>query len=109
VASSGPPYNSNAGFLYYRTDLVDEPPTTWDELKDVGLAAAEEEGIAGFVGQGAQYEGFVVNWLEYFWGAGGELYNEDQTEVLFDPAVATEVTEFEARQRRSATHRASTP
>jgi multiple sugar transport system substrate-binding protein len=88
------PYNSNAGFLFYRTDLVDEPPTTWDELKDVGLAAAEEAGINGFVGQGAQYEGFVVNWLEYFWGAGGELYNEDQSAVEFDPAVATEVTEW---------------
>src|SRR5690606_22320845 len=23
------PYNSNAGLLTYRTDLVDEPPTTW--------------------------------------------------------------------------------
>jgi multiple sugar transport system substrate-binding protein len=77
------PYNSNAGFLYYRTDLVDEPPTTWEELMEVGLQAAEEEGIAAFVGQGARYEGFVVNYLEYFWSAGGELYNEDQTEALF--------------------------
>ena len=79
----GAPYNSNAGFLYYRTDLVDEPPTTWEELKEVGLAAAEEAGIAPFVGQGARYEGFVVNYLEYFWGADGELFNEDATEVLF--------------------------
>jgi multiple sugar transport system substrate-binding protein len=77
------PYNSNAGFLYYRTDLVDEPPTTWEELKEVGLAAAEEAGIAPFVGQGAQYEGMVVNYLEYLWGAGGELLNDEGTEVLF--------------------------
>lgn len=90
------PYNSNAGFLYYRTDLVDEPPTTWDELKEVGLAAAEEAGISPFVGQGAQYEGFTVNWLEYYWGAGGELYNEDQSEVTFDDDIATQATEFMA-------------
>ena len=82
------PYNSNAGFLYYRTDLVDEPPTTWEELKEVGLAAAEEEGIAPYVGQGSRYEGFVVNYLEFFWSAGGELYNEDQTEALFDEGDA---------------------
>lgn len=75
------PYNSNAGFLYYRTDLVDEPPTTWDELKEVGMAAAEEAGIAPFVAQGARYEGFVVNFLEYYWSAGGELFNEDTTAV----------------------------
>jgi multiple sugar transport system substrate-binding protein len=77
------PYNSNAGFLYYRTDLVDEPPTTWEELKEVGLQAAEEEGIAAYVGQGARYEGFVVNFLEYYWSAGGEIFNEDGTEVLW--------------------------
>lgn len=87
----GAPYNSNAGFLYYRTDLVDTPPTTWEELKTVGLEVAEAEGIAGFVGQGARYEGFVVNYLEYFWSAGGELYNDDQTAVLFgeDEAAST--------------------
>lgn len=88
------PYNSNAGFLFYRTDLVDEPPTTWDELMEVGMAAADEAGISPFVGQGAQYEGFVVNWLEYYWSAGGELYNEDQSEVLFDVDTATTVTEW---------------
>lgn len=88
------PYNSNAGFLYYRTDLVDTPPTTWEELCQVGAEAGEAEGIAGFVGQGAQYEGFVVNWLEYYWSAGGELYNEDQSEVLFDVDLAVQATEF---------------
>jgi multiple sugar transport system substrate-binding protein len=77
------PYNSNAGILYYRSDLVDEPPTTWEELCEVGQEAGEEEGIAAFVAQGARYEGFVVNFLEYYWSAGGELYNEDQTEVLW--------------------------
>jgi multiple sugar transport system substrate-binding protein len=90
------PYNSNAGFLYYRSDLVDSPPTTWDELKTVGLQIAEEEGISAFVGQGAQYEGMVVNWLEYYWGAGGELFNEDGTEVLFDDEAALQATNFMA-------------
>ena len=85
------PYNSNAGFLYYRTDLVDDPPTTWDELKEVGMEVAEEEGIAPFVAQGAQYEGMVVNYLEYFWGADGDLLSEDGSEVLFaeDDAAMT--------------------
>ena len=85
------PYNSNAGFLYYRTDLVDTPPTTWEELKEVGMEVAEEEGIAPFVAQGAQYEGMVVNYLEYFWSDGGDLLNEEGTEVLFaeDDAAMT--------------------
>lgn len=78
------PYISGAGFLYYRSDLVDTPPTTWPELMEVGLEVAEEEGdIAPFVGQGAQYEGMVVNYLEYLWSAGGDLFNEDMSEVVF--------------------------
>jgi multiple sugar transport system substrate-binding protein len=95
------PYNSNAGFLYYRTDLVDEPPTTWEELCRMATQLGQQEGIAGFVGQGARYEGFVVNWLEYYWSAGGELYNEDQTEVAFDTDLATQATQFLSQARES--------
>lgn len=90
------PYNSNAGFLYYRTDLVDQPPTTWQELCDIASQVAADEGINGFVGQGARYEGFVVNWLEYYWSGGGDLYNADQSQVTFDVNLATQVTEFMA-------------
>jgi multiple sugar transport system substrate-binding protein len=88
------PYNSNAGFLYYRTDLVDTPPTTWDELCQVAAEVGQSEDIGGLIGQGSKYEGFVVNWLEYYWSAGGELYNDDQSEVLFDTELATQATEF---------------
>jgi multiple sugar transport system substrate-binding protein len=77
------PYSSNGAFLYYRTDLIDEPPTTWDELYETGMAAAEEEGISAYVGQGDQYEGFVVNYLEMFWSAGGELFDDAQENSTF--------------------------
>lgn len=88
------PYNSNAGFLYYRTDLVDEPPTTWDELCEMATEIGQQEGIGGYVGQGSRYEGFVVNWLEVYWSGGGELFNEDQSAVEFDTDLATETTEW---------------
>jgi multiple sugar transport system substrate-binding protein len=95
------PYNSNAGFLYYRTDLVDSPPTTWEELCQVATTVGKKEGIGGLIGQGAKYEGFVVNWLEYYWSAGGELFNEDQSEVAFDVDTATQATEFLAQAKES--------
>ncbi|HZJ06989.1 MAG TPA: ABC transporter substrate-binding protein [Nocardioidaceae bacterium] len=88
------PFNTNAGFLYYRTDLVDEPPTTWEEMCEMAIEIGEQEDIGGYIGQGARYEGFVVNWLELYWSGGGELYNEDQTEVEFDVDIATQATEF---------------
>jgi multiple sugar transport system substrate-binding protein len=90
------PYNTNAGFLYYRTDLVDSPPETWEELCQVATEVGTTEDIGGLIGQGSKYEGFVVNWLEYYWSAGGELYNEDQSEVLFDTELATQATDFMA-------------
>jgi multiple sugar transport system substrate-binding protein len=93
------PYNSNAGFLYYRTDLVDSPPTTWEEMCAIGSAVGKTKGIAGFVGQGARYEGFVVNWLEYYWSGGGEIYNENQSKVTFDIAQANRATQFMAKAR----------
>ncbi len=36
----GAPFNSNTQVLWYRTDLVQEPPATWDEM----IAEAEELG-----------------------------------------------------------------
>ena len=67
------PYTTDAGILYYRSDLVEEPPTTWEELRVVGFRVGAEQGIAPFAADGEQYEGMVVQYLEYFWGAGGEF------------------------------------
>lgn len=84
------PYSSNGGFLYYRTDLVDEAPQTWDEVMEVGIEKADEEGIGGFVGLGDQYEGFVVNYLQLFWSAGGELFDDAQENSTFLEGDAAE-------------------
>jgi multiple sugar transport system substrate-binding protein len=88
------PFNTNAGIFYYRSDLVQEPPQTVEEMCRMATEIGEREDIGGYTGQGAKYEGFVVNWLELYWGAGGEIYNEDQSEVAWDVETATQVTEF---------------
>ncbi|MGH3867374.1 MAG: ABC transporter substrate-binding protein [Pseudonocardiaceae bacterium] len=83
------PYSTDAGILYYRSDLVGKPPTTWEELIDVGRRVGERQGIAPFVADGKQYEGLVLQYLEYFWGLGGEVFGQDGQSVRFqhDPAV----------------------
>jgi multiple sugar transport system substrate-binding protein len=88
------PQRTDAGLLYYRTDLVDQPPTTWDELMKVGLRVGKAHEIAPFVGQGARYEGMVVNFLEYFWGAGGDLFDEGGTKVVFQEDLALKAVGF---------------
>lgn len=75
----GVPWFSDAGLLYYRRDLLEEggfsePPATWGELKDMAGRVKEQAGTRyGFVFQGAEYEGGVVNGCEHIWNAGGRI------------------------------------
>ena len=82
----GIPWFTDAGMMYYRSDLVDEVPENWDELKQVAQQAVQESGTQfGFVFQGSQYEGGVVNGLEYIWTHGGRVLPEGQAdEVVID-------------------------
>jgi multiple sugar transport system substrate-binding protein len=83
------PFNSNAGFLYYRTDQVgDQAPATWQE---VYREAQQEDGL---VYQGARYEGLTVNFLELLFSAGGRVLSEDGESVEIDSPETRDVLEF---------------
>jgi multiple sugar transport system substrate-binding protein len=84
------PWFTDAGLLYYRKDLIDTPPKTWDELKEMAQTASQEAGIPnGFVFQGSNYEGGVCNAQEYILTHGGEiLSNTTSGEVVIDSPEA---------------------
>lgn len=75
----GTPWFTDAGLLYYRSDLLEEagfsePPQTWEELSEMATQIQDDSDIRfGFVFQGDDYEGGVVNGCEYIWNAGGQL------------------------------------
>jgi multiple sugar transport system substrate-binding protein len=74
------PWATNAAFLYYRTDQVSSPPTTWQQVYDEAKA---KDGIAY---QGAAYEGLTVDFLELAFAAGGKVLSADgRTAVLDSP------------------------
>jgi multiple sugar transport system substrate-binding protein len=88
------PYTADAGILYYRSDLVGTAPTTWEELIEVGRrVSADQNGMAPFVADGAQYEGLVLQYLEYFWGLGGNVLSGDGS-VSFPLDKALQAAEF---------------
>ncbi|HXJ80811.1 MAG TPA: ABC transporter substrate-binding protein [Candidatus Methylomirabilis sp.] len=94
------PWFMNVGLLYYRKDLLDKyglaPPRTYAELVDqVGRIKSAERDAAldGFLWQGKQYEGMVVNVLEGFWANGTQLFGDSGT-VFPDPDRAAEVLAF---------------
>ena len=74
----GMPQQTDAAFMYYRTDQVDEVPATWQELYS---SAADNDGI---VYQGAPYEGLTCDFLEIAYAAGGEVLSEDGTQAMID-------------------------
>jgi multiple sugar transport system substrate-binding protein len=96
------PYTSTAGLLYYRKDLITTPPKTWEEAVRMGMAAGKQAGIAPYVGQGAAYEGLVVNYLELLWGAGGDVFDPSLERVLFNSTdAASTAAEFMRRAQEN--------
>jgi multiple sugar transport system substrate-binding protein len=72
--------------LYWRTDLMEKPPATFDELRAAGVAARESGKVRqGLVWQGARYEGLVTTFLEYLGGHGGTIMEGGQV-VVASPA-----------------------
>ncbi|QIN80934.1 extracellular solute-binding protein [Rubrobacter marinus] len=86
----GVPWYTDAGMLYYRQDLLEasgfsEPPRTWDELKEMSERVRQDSGTRyGYVFQGADYEGGVVNALEYIWTSGGDVL-DGETVIIDSP------------------------
>lgn len=70
----GFPVYANCLALFYRTDLVDKPPTTWDELYSTAKAAAKD-GMYGFAMAGGAGEDAVFQFLPFMWSAGDDLDN----------------------------------
>ncbi|MFC4114857.1 ABC transporter substrate-binding protein [Nonomuraea zeae] len=88
------PYTSNAGLLYYRTDLVAKPPRTWAELRNQSQEIRKKHDIGGYAGQFLAYEGLTVNFSEAVQSAGGQILSRDGTEVTFDPAKGEVALDF---------------
>ena len=82
------PFNTNAGFLYYNTQKVKQPPATWQQA----YQDAKQDGGIGY--QGSRYEGLTVNFLELLYSNGGSVLSDDGKKATIDSPQAEEVLSF---------------
>jgi multiple sugar transport system substrate-binding protein len=87
------PAFSDAGVLYYRKDLMREPPETFADLERLSKQL-QAPNRWGFLWQGKQYEGLVTVFLEVLWGFGGDWIDPDTREVRLDQPEALRAVEF---------------
>ena len=92
------PWFTDAGILYYRTDLLekygfDGPPETWEELESMSQTIQEGErqenqDFSAFVWQGNSYEGLTCNALEWTDSVGGgQIISPEQVITVNNPAA----------------------
>lgn len=62
------------GILYFRTDIINTPPATWDELVDLSKSLKGREGTkSGYIFAGKISNSFVLEALEMISSYGGNL------------------------------------
>src|SRR5579859_7815167 len=81
------PDNSNTQLLWYRSDLVPNPPTTWAEMISDAEQLAKQGKPHLIEIQGAQYEGTTVWFNTMVNSAGGSVLNQDATQVTLGSAA----------------------
>ena len=89
------PWFTDAGLLYYRTDLLEkygykEPPKTWEELAEMakkiqdGERKAGKSDFQGFVFQGKASESVTCNAIEWIYSYGGGTIVEPDKKVTIN-------------------------
>ncbi|MGC9313438.1 MAG: ABC transporter substrate-binding protein [Sediminispirochaetaceae bacterium] len=103
----GLPWFTDAGLLYYRTDLLekygyDGPPETWMELEEMaqkiqaGERAGGNQDFWGFVWQGDAYEGLTCDALEWVYSNGGGTIVSSDKKITINNDNAVEALEMAA-------------
>jgi trehalose/maltose transport system substrate-binding protein len=97
------PWFTDAGLLYYRTDLLEkygykEPPKTWEELTEMAKKIQDGErkdkpDFQGFVFQGKASESVTCNAIEWVYSYGGGTIVEPDKKVTINNPKAIKALE----------------
>ncbi len=76
------PLFTDAGLIYYRTDLVTTPPNSWTDMVTMAKSFAPSKVKYGYLWQGAQYEGLVCDFVEVLYGYGGNVLDPNNAKSV---------------------------
>ncbi|MDD5634512.1 MAG: extracellular solute-binding protein, partial [Candidatus Omnitrophica bacterium] len=101
----GIPFDITEHIMYYRTDMIPNPPADWEELMEI-LCKLK-----------ADNKGLIMDWgsLEwigfspFLWQAGGEYYSGDYTKVTIDSPQAAQALEFFAELYKKGVPKTKVP
>lgn len=76
------PFTTNVQLLWYRTDLVERPPDTWEAMIAMAERLARKDLPHQVQVQAARYEGFTVWFNTLLASAGGSVLDEEDEAAL---------------------------
>lgn len=88
----GLPLHTNAVALFYNTDLIEEPPVTWDELKTVAKESTAD-GQYGFAASAHNSQHGTASWIPFLWSTGYDVDRLDSPEAVRALALWQEMVE----------------
>lgn len=101
----GVPFDLSEHVMYYRTDIIPNPPTTWNELL-VTLKDLKAKNMGMVLDWGS------LDWIgfsPFLWQAGGDYYNKEHTKVILDSPEAAAALEFLAELYKNGMPKTQVP
>lgn len=78
----GFPLRAHPQLMFYRKDLIPEPPTSWQEVIEIGKALKETNPdiapLALYYNNDGNRQNLFI-WINFLWAAGADIFNDDWT------------------------------
>lgn len=87
------PWTTDAGMLYYRKDLIQDPPETWEDLVTLAGELQTQGKVWQIVFPADQYEGMICAFMEFLWANGGDVFSPEG-KVVLDSQKAVQALDF---------------